>query len=244
MSTRADRAAKLRPLVQALLEKHTVREAETITGVSRTALSDFVEMGRTPQERVLARLEAWAGEAAQAADPASPPDEWAEFSLGMVRLAGGGDRWNEEQRYLIRLDLLEGLIRLGVAEGKDVRRLQEEQQRLQAEGPPARSEVRTAPRGVDVLAFYDRESRAAELRAEGMREWAVAVRLAEEETRARRSGVEVSARDLATARQGTEAVRLVEEAERRAREAQREGRSPGGRAAGEPPPNETRPGPE
>ena len=41
-----------------------------------------------------------------------------------------------------------------------------------------------------IIAIYDRDSMAADKRADGLREWAIAVRIAEEEGRARREGVE------------------------------------------------------
>lgn len=165
----------------------------------------------------------------------TPRDEWEELALETVRFANG--EHDDEEAALIRRDLLTGLIKLGEREGRDVRLLRDALRQIEAglSAPPPPREP-AGPRAVDVLAFYDRESRAAELRAEGMREWAVAVRIAEEETRARRQQVS-SAQDLTIARQGHAAIAEVERQERERRgELAPPTASPGGPRPDETPP--------
>jgi hypothetical protein len=163
------------------------------------------------------------GEGAQVAPSDPPEDEWTRFSLEMVRMAGGSAPMSEAERQLVRRDVLEGIVRLGSAEGRDVRRFEEQLRQIEAAALPA------APIGEStldrVLRYVELEAMIADKRTDALKDIAAASkdiaaasRMEVEETRARRLSMEVSARDLAIARQGVEAVRIAEEQEHRGRE--------------------------
>lgn len=148
------------------------------------------------------------GEAAQPEDP-DQEDEWLALSMEMVRMAGGnGQQWSEEQQRLIKLDVLEGLIRLGVGAGKDVRRLQDYQRELQAAGPGVELGERAPPArpsSADLLQaqmeVHRMESEAALNRSIGLKHLGRAAELEAEESRARRESFpaerEISEAELA-----------------------------------------------
>lgn len=72
--------------------------------------------------------------AAREAEEAEPEgSEWIDDMLGLVRHVNGEHILTPEQRRLVQLDLLKGMILLGKNEGKDVRKLEALRDALRAE---------------------------------------------------------------------------------------------------------------
>lgn len=136
-------------------------------------------------------------------EPATPPDDWQAFALETVRYAGGQGEWSEEQQRLIKLDVLEGMIRLGTAQGRDVRVLQELQREMRESAGLSGARGSAAPVGngtgrgggairpADVLELYRAEIALARERTAGMAPLARAAELDAEEARARRQSLGV-----------------------------------------------------
>lgn len=149
----------------------------------------------------------WLGKVEE--DPSAPPDEvdeLLEHADRVVRFAKGGGM--SEEKRAVALDVLEGLIRMARMDGNAdlVRRMERKRDEL---GPAPTLEP-DKPTAASVVSFYERESRAAEQRAIGMKEWAVAVRIAEEEAKARRGEVSSVQEALEIAAQGHAAVEHAE----------------------------------
>lgn len=102
-------------------------------------------------------------------------NQWLETVEHTVRFAGGSQNLTAEERRRIQRDVLSGVIRLGKAEGKDVARLEA----MLRELGPAPTETRITV--ADVYQLYKDDVAAARDRAAGLKELAIAARIAEEE---------------------------------------------------------------
>lgn len=107
MKSRAERAAVLRPIVQAKIEETTVRVAEAEICVSRTALHNFAK-GDTPQERTLTKIEAWAdaqGINLDSSTPLAPADgEQQRLTAWVIGLGVPGENGTRKLEGLERYE--------------------------------------------------------------------------------------------------------------------------------------------
>lgn len=172
---------EIRSQLRKIADRRSLRDVAGEVGVSHTTLYGFVG-GDAPSERTERLVREWLSRGTAEGEEGH---EWVDDMLRVVRYAQGEHPMDDAERRRVQFDMLGGMIRLGRDEGRDVGRLEALRDELGRAGvaPPP------VPNAAAVLAFYERESRAAEERAVGMKEWAVAVRIAEEESRARRSGV-------------------------------------------------------
>lgn len=143
MSTRGERAARLRGPVGDLVKRSSLREAAKQTKTSVGAIRNLLD-GKTPQESTLDDFEQWADRAGivlervveetpEEAVAQSEVDQFQEILIDTVRMAGGRQNFSPEERRRIQLDVVEGIIRLREAEGKDARALYELRATLKGE---------------------------------------------------------------------------------------------------------------
>lgn len=68
MSSRDERAVRLRPPVREAVRRSSLRDVAVEIGVSHTSLHNFLEKGFVPYERTLDKIEAWADNAGVAVE--------------------------------------------------------------------------------------------------------------------------------------------------------------------------------
>lgn len=136
---------------------------------------------------------------------------WADYAVQLARHAQGYEGADPDEVRRIKADILNGCIRLGRLEGRDVRTLEDELAKL---GPLPMPEG--GPSAASVLAIYDRDSAAALERAVGLRHFGRAAEIEAEEARARRLAVNADEEAVRIALQGHRAVEIAQQAEREA----------------------------
>lgn len=77
MQSRIRRAKRIRPAVRNYLKSHSLQQLSEISEIPKSVLFDFAEMGKTPQERNLRKIEGWVEKEGltPAEGSASPPGE-------------------------------------------------------------------------------------------------------------------------------------------------------------------------
>lgn len=143
-----------------------------------------------------------------AGTPDGEPDEvddFVEYALGIVRrVTGATPNATEEEVRALKADVLAAMVKLARAQGMDPARLEEELAKLG--GHPSVGIAPAKLSAAAVLSYYELAERAAAERAAGMKEWGVAARIAEEEARERRRGVNSIQDEWEIAEQGHAAV--------------------------------------
>lgn len=235
MPTRAERAERLRPLIERIVKDETVRGAAKRIGISSSAVHNFVT-GTTPQEDTLTRLERWA-ESVRSDETQDAPDPWVGTMLELVRFAGGERPMTDAERRLVQRDVLEGIIRLGRSSGKDVRMFERMMRELEAQGLPAPQppgSLGAGTRGFSghpLFEILQIDAIAADKRADAAKDLAAAARIEAEEMQARR--LTLSEEEIAAAWEIAEASvhgqETVEAADRQALESTRTPAPPGRR---------------
>jgi hypothetical protein len=100
MTSRAERASRLRPIVREALRDQSLRDLEDqIPGVSRTALGNFAA-GATPHDRTLQRIEEWVkrrGLNGGEPDEGGPRTEEDERLVAELLDVVAEERWSQEE---------------------------------------------------------------------------------------------------------------------------------------------------
>jgi transcriptional regulator with XRE-family HTH domain len=204
--------AEARSTLQSAVDRSSLREVASEIGISHATLHDFLRERTPPTDRTLRLIQGWI-DGAEGFDTTGGEtlDEWTETALRTARFTNGEGHDDAEKRRIQR-DILVGCIRLGLLEGRDVRVLEEKLAELGVPPEPARGTA-------SLMAFYDRESRAAEIRAEGARELSIAARIEAEEARGRRMGVSEPITEVEPALRALHAARAAVAAEQGAPDA-------------------------
>lgn len=130
MSNKSD-VEEIRSSLRKISDRRSLREIAGEVGVSHTTLYEFLG-GGAPSERTERLVREWL---AAGAREAGEMREWADDMLDTVRFLGGDGEFPPEERRLRQIDVLNGMIRLGKVEGKDVRKLEALRDELRAQGP-------------------------------------------------------------------------------------------------------------
>jgi hypothetical protein len=199
-----DGRAKARAVLQSAVDRTSLREVAEPIGISHATLHDFLREKSPPSDRTLRLIQAYLEEnAADVADGADATDEGdlqLEHAARWVRFANGEGE-NAAERRALAWQALDAIAKMARLEGNLPYARKTEAMMAKLGLPPARHGGTRS-----LFDFYDRESRAAEIRAEGARELSIAARLEAEEARARRLDVSSPEEGIGIAEQGHAAV--------------------------------------